>query len=151
MLPPNLRGYAPDVSGVAHNGAKVTISQMGRVLYETQVPAGPFRIQDIGDSVSGTLHVRVEEQNGQVQEYDVTTASMPFLTRQGQVRYKVMMGRPEDWNHKTEGGFFSGGEASWGWQMAGRSTVVRWQINTISRRRWGWGATSHSLARWRSM
>lgn len=108
MLPPNLRGYAPDVSGVAHSSAKVTISQMGRVLYETQVPAGPFRIQDIGDSVSGTLHVRVEEQNGQVQEYDVTTASMPFLTRQGQVRYKVMMGRPEDWNHKTEGGFFSG-------------------------------------------
>ena len=91
MLPPNLRGYAPDVSGVAHSSAKVTISQMGRVLYETQVPAGPFRIQDIGDSVSGTLHVRVEEQNGQVQEYDVTTASMPFLTRQGQVRYKVMM------------------------------------------------------------
>ncbi|MBA1848168.1 fimbria/pilus outer membrane usher protein, partial [Escherichia coli] len=64
MLPPNLRGYAPDVSGVAHSSAKVTISQMGRVLYETQVPAGPFRIQDIGDSVSGTLHVRVEEQNG---------------------------------------------------------------------------------------
>ena len=37
MLPPNLRGYAPDVSGVAHSSAKVTISQMGRVLYETQV------------------------------------------------------------------------------------------------------------------
>lgn len=55
MLPPNLRGYAPDVSGVAHSSAKVTISQMGRVLYETRVPAGPFRIQDIGDSVSGTL------------------------------------------------------------------------------------------------
>ncbi|WP_433914775.1 fimbria/pilus outer membrane usher protein, partial [Escherichia coli] len=108
-----MRGRAPPPSpptGSAHLPArhrKVTISQMGRVLYETQVPAGPFRIQDIGDSVSGTLHVRVEEQNGQVQEYDVTTASMPFLTRQGQVRYKVMMGRPEDWNHKTEGGFFS--------------------------------------------
>ncbi|MDW4597962.1 fimbria/pilus outer membrane usher protein, partial [Escherichia coli] len=45
------------------------------------------------------------------------------LTRQGQVRYKVMMGRPEDWNHKTEGGFFSGGEASWGvadgWSLYG--------------------------------
>ncbi len=55
----------------------------------------------------------------------------------GQVRYKVMMGRPEDWNHKTEGGFFSGGEASWGWQMAGRFTVARWQMSTTSRRRWG--------------
>lgn len=56
----------------------MTVTQMGRVIYETQVPAGPFRIQDIGDSVSGTLHVRIEEQNGQVQEYDVSTASMPF-------------------------------------------------------------------------
>ena len=98
MLPPNLRGYAPDVSGVAHTTAKVTVTQMGRVIYETQVPAGPFRIQDIGDSVSGTLHVRIEEQNGQVQEYDVSTASMPFLTRPGQVRYKVTMGRPQNWD-----------------------------------------------------
>lgn len=64
MLPPNLRGYAPDISGVAHTTAKVTVSQMGRVIYETQVPAGPFRIQDLGDSVSGTLHIRIEEQNG---------------------------------------------------------------------------------------
>ncbi|MFP1591739.1 fimbria/pilus outer membrane usher protein [Escherichia coli] len=30
MLPPNLRGYAPDISGVAHTTAKVTVSQMGR-------------------------------------------------------------------------------------------------------------------------
>lgn len=81
MLPPNLRGYAPDISGVAHTTAKVTVSQMGRVIYETQVPAGPFRIQDLGDSVSGTLHIRIEEQNGQVQEYDISTASMPYLTR----------------------------------------------------------------------
>lgn len=84
MLPPNLRGYAPDISGVAHTTAKVTVSQMGRVIYETQVPAGPFRIRDLGDSVSGTLHIRIEEQNGQVQEYDINTASMPFLTRPGQ-------------------------------------------------------------------
>ncbi|MCO7813645.1 outer membrane usher protein [Escherichia coli] len=95
----------------------------GRVIYETQVPAGPFRIQDIGDSVSGTLHVRIEEQNGQVQEYDVSTASMPFLTRPGQVRYKVTMGRPQNWDHQVAGSFFSGGEASWGiangWSLYG--------------------------------
>ncbi|MGQ7153326.1 fimbria/pilus outer membrane usher protein, partial [Escherichia coli] len=111
MLPPNLRGYAPDISGVAHTTAKVTVSQMGRVIYETQVPAGPFRIQDLGDSVSGTLHIRIEEQNGQVQEYDISTASMPYLTRPGQVRYKIMMGRPQEWGHHVEGEFFSGAEA----------------------------------------
>lgn len=123
MLPPNLRGYAPDISGVAHTTAKVTVSQMGRVIYETQVPAGPFRIQDLGDSVSGTLHIRIEEQNGQVQEYDISTASMPYLTRPGQVRYKIMMGRPQEWGHHVEGEFFSGAEASWGiangWSLYG--------------------------------
>ncbi|QGX88635.1 fimbria/pilus outer membrane usher protein [Escherichia coli] len=44
MLPPNLRGYAPDISGVAHTTAKVTVSQMGRVIYETQgsIPTRPI-------------------------------------------------------------------------------------------------------------
>ncbi|SPW53576.1 fimbrial outer membrane usher protein StfC [Escherichia coli] len=106
-----------------HTTAKVTVSQMGRVIYETQVPAGPFRIQDLGDSVSGTLHIRIEEQNGQVQEYDISTASMPYLTRPGQVRYKIMMGRPQEWGHHVEGEFFSGAEASWGiangWSLYG--------------------------------
>ncbi|MBZ4217818.1 fimbria/pilus outer membrane usher protein, partial [Klebsiella aerogenes] len=32
MLPPNLRGYAPEVTGIAKSNAKVVISQMGRVL-----------------------------------------------------------------------------------------------------------------------
>lgn len=36
MLPPNLRGYAPEVVGVAKTNAKVTISQQGRVIYETR-------------------------------------------------------------------------------------------------------------------
>ncbi|WP_337048388.1 fimbria/pilus outer membrane usher protein, partial [Serratia liquefaciens] len=60
MLPPNLRGYAPEVAGVARTNAKVTVSQQGRVLYETTVATGPFRIQDINDAVSGELNVRVE-------------------------------------------------------------------------------------------
>ncbi|WP_179123647.1 fimbria/pilus outer membrane usher protein, partial [Salmonella enterica] len=38
MLPPNLRGYAPDISGVARTNAKVTVTQRGRVIYESQVP-----------------------------------------------------------------------------------------------------------------
>ena len=123
MLPPNLRGYAPDISGVARTNAKVTVTQKGRVIYESQVPAGPFHIQDINETVSGDLHVKIEEQNGQVQEYDVTTASIPFLTREGQVRYKVAVGRPQDWNHNIEGSLFTTGEASWGfansWSLYG--------------------------------
>ena len=57
MLPPNLRGYAPEVTGVAKTNAKITVSQQGRVIYETLVAPGPFRIQDINDAVSGKLDV----------------------------------------------------------------------------------------------
>ncbi|MBL5905347.1 outer membrane usher protein [Serratia fonticola] len=123
MLPPNLRGYAPEVTGVARSNARVIIRQQGRVLYETQVAAGPFRIQDINDAVSGQLNVRVEEQDGSVQEFTMDTASIPYLTRPGSVRYKVAAGRPADWQHRSNGPMFGTGEFSWGvsngWSLYG--------------------------------
>lgn len=123
MLPPNLRGYAPEVTGIARSNAKVIIRQQGRVLYETQVAAGPFRIQDINDAVSGQLDIRVEEQDGSVQEFTMDTASIPYLTRPGSVRYKLAAGRPADWEHHVNGPMFGTGEFSWGvsngWSLYG--------------------------------
>lgn len=83
MLPPNLRGYAPDISGVAHTTAKVTVSQMGRVIYETQVPAGPFRIGIL--AILSPVHCTsaLKNKTARCREYDINTASMPFLTRPG--------------------------------------------------------------------
>ncbi|MDI3198246.1 outer membrane usher protein [Serratia ureilytica] len=123
MLPPNLRGYAPEVVGVAKTNAKVTISQQGRVLSETTVAAGPFRIQDINDAVTGELNVRVEEQDGEVQEFVVNTANIPYLTRPGSVRFKLATGKPSDWQHHSRGPLFGTGEFSWGvsngWSLYG--------------------------------
>ncbi|ELM3741179.1 outer membrane usher protein [Yersinia ruckeri] len=127
MLPPNLRGYAPEVTGVARTNAKVVISQQGRILQETQVASGPFRIQDIDNSVSGQLDIRVEEQDGTVQIFKMDTASIPYLTRPGSVRYKLAAGRPSDWKHKTNGPIFATGEFSWGisngWSLYGGSVL----------------------------
>ncbi|MFJ3264860.1 outer membrane usher protein [Serratia liquefaciens] len=127
MLPPNLRGYAPEVVGVAKTNAKVVISQQGRVLYETQVAAGPFRIQDINDAVSGELNVRVEEQDGSVQEFAMNTATIPYLTRPGSVRFKLASGKPSDWQHHSRGPVFGTGEFSWGvsngWSLYGGALV----------------------------
>lgn len=123
QLPPNLRGYAPQVVGVAKTNAKVIISQQGRVLYETLVAAGPFRIQDLSDAVSGTLDVRVEEQDGTVQRFQMDTAGVPYLTRPGQIRYKLATGRPSNLQHGGDGDFFGTGEFSWGisngWSLLG--------------------------------
>lgn len=123
MLPPNLRGYAPEVTGVAKSNAKVIISQQGRVLYETTVAAGPFRIQDLNDAVSGDLDVRVEEQDGSVQAFTMSTASIPYLTRPGALRYKLALGKPSDLDHRYRGPLFGTGEFSWGvsngWSLYG--------------------------------
>lgn len=147
MLPPNLRGYAPEVVGIAKSNAKVTITQKGRVLYQTQVAPGAFRIQDLSDSVTGELDVRVEEQNGDVQTFTVNTSDIPYLTRPGTWRYKVAVGKPEGYAneideddnghpgdhdyhsdyvsmHDTSGApMFASGEFSWGidsgWSLYG--------------------------------
>ncbi|MGL4723261.1 MAG: outer membrane usher protein [Scandinavium sp.] len=123
MLPPNLRGYAPEVSGIAKSNARVTISHQGHILYETQVPPGPFLIQDLNQSVSGLLDVKVQEQDGSIYQFQVSTASIPYLTRPGLVRYKLASGRPSDINHKTNGPLFASGEFSWGisngWSLFG--------------------------------
>lgn len=135
MLPPSLRGYAPEVTGISRAGGKVTISQQGRVLYETQVAAGPFRIQELNDAVSGTLDVRVEELDGSVQVFQVTTASVPYLTRPGAVRYKLAAGKPSEWGHHMTGPIFTTGEASWGvangWTLYGGS-VIGGDYNALS-------------------
>ncbi|WP_395607359.1 outer membrane usher protein [Pseudomonas sp. B22129] len=123
QLPPNLRGYAPEVVGVAKTNAKVIVSQQGRVLYETLVAAGPFRIQDLNDAVTGRLDVRVEEQDGSVHTFQFDTAGVPYLTRPGHVRYKVSAGRPSNLQYGADGDFFGTGEFSWGvsngWSLYG--------------------------------
>lgn len=127
MLPPNLRGYAPEVSGVAKTDAKVTISQQGRVIYETQVPAGPFRIQELSSAVSGTLDVQVKEQDGSVRTFQVNTANIPYLTRPGLVRYKMAVGKPSDYLRQSRGPGFASSEFSWGinngWSLYGGALI----------------------------
>ncbi|QFI54447.1 PapC/FimD family outer membrane usher protein [Aeromonas simiae] len=123
QLPPSLRGYAPEVSGIAKTNAKVIISQQGRVIYQTMVAAGPFRIQELNSAVNGQLDVRVEEEDGSLQEFQINTATVPYLTRPGQIRYKLAAGKPSDYQHHLNGPLFATGEMSWGisnaWSLYG--------------------------------
>lgn len=125
MLPPNLRGYAPEITGIAQSNATVTIRQQGRVIYSEQVAPGPFRIQNLSDAISGKLDVTVEEQDGTTQEFQVDTANLPYLTRPGQMQYKLALGQPSSIDRHREGDNFVTGEFSWGinngWSLFGGS------------------------------
>ncbi|AKJ41288.1 fimbria/pilus outer membrane usher protein [Pragia fontium] len=127
MLPPRLRDYAPEIIGVANTNARVTVTQQGRKVYDSVVPAGPFRIQSLDSAIRGTLDVTITEQNGEERKFSVSTASVPYLTRPGQVRYQLIGGRPSTWDHDLQGQTFVAGEISWGvsnaWSVYGGGTV----------------------------
>ncbi|WP_300002705.1 fimbria/pilus outer membrane usher protein [uncultured Cedecea sp.] len=114
MLPAVLRGYAPQITGTATSNATVTISQSGRILNQVKVPPGPFSIDNLSSSLSGTLDVKVEEEDGSVRQFQVTTTAIPFLTRKGTVSYKVNTGQFDPLSYREVNSGFVSGEASWG-------------------------------------
>lgn len=93
MKPSYLRGYAPEITGLANSNAIVTLRQYGSVIRTIQVPPGPFSITDLPSGFSGPVDVTVEEDNGQTQRYQVDIANVPFLTRKGDIRYAANIGR----------------------------------------------------------
>ncbi|ECJ2224332.1 fimbrial outer membrane usher protein StdB [Salmonella enterica] len=117
MLPFSLQGYAPQISGIANSNAQVTVSQNGRILYQTRVSPGPFVLPGLSQGISGNLDVTVKESDGSTHTWQVNTASVPFMARQGQVRYKLAAGRPlygGPHNNSTVSPDFLTGEATWG-------------------------------------
>lgn len=94
MLPDSLRGYAPVVRGTADSNAHVTVRQNGQVLYETNVPPGPFEIRDLyATGYGGALDVTVTEADGRTKRFDVPYASVAQLLRPGTTRFAVTAGQ----------------------------------------------------------
>lgn len=94
MLPDSQRGFAPVIRGMAHSNAKVTVSQHGYVIYETYVAPGAFVINDLyPTSQSGDLEVTVKESDGSERKFTQPFSAVPFMLRQGRLKYSVSAGR----------------------------------------------------------
>nr|WP_237735659.1 fimbria/pilus outer membrane usher protein [Serratia fonticola] len=93
MLPESLRGYAPDIRGIARTNARVTVRQGGQVLYETTVTPGEFLINDLYPTgYGGNLDVTVRESDGTEQTFSVPYSSVAQLLRPGSSRYSITAG-----------------------------------------------------------
>lgn len=65
MLPSSMRGFAPEINGIAQSNARITVSQNGNVVYQTYVAPGPFSIKDLYPTgSSGNLQVNISEEDG---------------------------------------------------------------------------------------
>ncbi|HGH5769925.1 TPA: fimbria/pilus outer membrane usher protein [Klebsiella pneumoniae] len=94
MLPSQLRGYAPAISGVANSNARVTVRQNGNVVYETYVAPGPFYINDIQQAgLSGDYDVKVTEADGTERQFIVPYSSLPVMLRPGGWKYELTAGQ----------------------------------------------------------
>lgn len=94
MLPESQRGYAPDIRGVAKTNAKVTVKQLGNIIYETTITPGAFVINDLYPAgYGGDLEVTIQEADGSTQQYTIAYASVAQLLRPGSQRYSVTAGK----------------------------------------------------------
>lgn len=108
MRPQGKRGYAPEVRGVAASSAHVVVKQLGKVIYETNVPPGPFYIDDLYNTrYQGDLEVEVIEASGKTSRFTVPYSSVPDSVRPGNWHYSLAFGRVRQY-YDIENRFFEG-------------------------------------------
>lgn len=94
MLKSMLRNYTPKVMGFANSQAVVTIRQNDRIVYQTNVPAGPFELTDFYISgMSGDLVVTVKESDGSEHSFIQPYSSLPEMKREGVTDYNITTGK----------------------------------------------------------
>ncbi|KWH29305.1 fimbria/pilus outer membrane usher protein [Burkholderia stagnalis] len=94
MYPESQRGYAPTVHGMANSNALVKIRQNGNVIYETNVAAGAFVIDDLYPTgYGGDLEVEVTEADGSKHVSHVPYAAPVNALRPGSTRYSFTVGK----------------------------------------------------------
>lgn len=94
MLPSSMRGFAPEINGIAQTNARVTIRQNGNVVYQTFVAPGPFSIRDLYPTgTAGDLEVTVTETDGVERTFTQAFSTLPVMLRPGGVKYELTAGR----------------------------------------------------------
>jgi len=107
MLPDAQRGYAPEIRGIAKTNAKVTVRQLGNIIYETTVTPGAFIIDDLYPAgYGGDLDITITEADGSVQQYTMAYASVAQLLRPGIQQYSFTAGKLRETNTSEEPMFY---------------------------------------------
>jgi len=97
MRPDSQRGFAPVVRGIAQSNAMVSITQLGQEIYQTNVPPGPFVIDDLYPTgIGGDLLVTITESDGSVHTFTIAYAGTAELVRPGSTHYTLAAGRYEN-------------------------------------------------------
>lgn len=96
MLDPKFTTYSPAITGIANSPATVTVRQYGKVIYQQNVPQGPFSLTDFNRSGNGDVEVEIRESDGSTRRFTMASASSGALVRQGALTYSASSGQASD-------------------------------------------------------
>lgn len=93
LQPLEEREFRPVVRGVARTNARVRVSQNNAIIFEQNVPPGPFEFNELNPISSvGNLQVLVSEADGSEQRYLVPFSISAGKLNPGSYRYSVATG-----------------------------------------------------------
>lgn len=103
MRPDNTLNWAPVIRGVAETNARITVTQDGRTIHQTSVPAGPFAIDSIlPANTGGELLVTVQESDGRIRRFSVPYSTVTQLLKPGVSRYNLSIGAVDESDNEQD-------------------------------------------------
>ncbi|EAR7756811.1 fimbrial biogenesis outer membrane usher protein [Salmonella enterica] len=93
MLRSQFRNYTPAIRGVVNSqSATVSVIKNNRVIYQTNLPAGPFSLDGIMDNGGGDYLIQIKEADGSIRSYSQSADSLPVLQTKGRLKYNIVSG-----------------------------------------------------------
>ncbi|POZ13810.1 hypothetical protein C3Z09_21505 [Lelliottia aquatilis] len=93
MLDPKFTTYSPAITGMANSPSTVTVRQYGNVVYQQNVPQGPFSLTDFNRSGNGDVDVEIREADGTTRHFTMVQAQSGALLRQGGLTWSTSAGK----------------------------------------------------------
>lgn len=114
MYPDAYRTYMPVIRGTAVSNAVVKVYQNSTLLYQINVPPGPFEITDLMPSgARNDLTVEVDNSDGSLERFIVPYSTASDMLRMGSAEWLVTAGNVQIHGVDYHPGFLQG-NAAWG-------------------------------------
>ncbi|WP_273830926.1 fimbria/pilus outer membrane usher protein [Serratia bockelmannii] len=151
MLDPKFTAYSPAITGIANSPATVTVRQYGKVIYQQNVPQGPFSLTDFNRSGNGDVDVEIREADGRTHHFTLASVNAGNLLRQGGASYSASTGQASGGNGYADNRFVQAGGSYGAWANATLTGGVllsrNYQAASVGTSIYAgaWGAVSYNL------
>lgn len=151
MLDPAFTTWRPAITGIALSPATVTVRQYGKVIYQQNVPQGPFALTEFNRSGNGDVDVEIREADGSTRRLTLAQTQNGNLLLRGGLTYSVSAGTATHSAGYADNRFVQAGASYGAWAnatlTAGALLSRDYQALSVGTSVYAgvWGALSYAL------